>query len=240
MWIWCDCLCAMCVLSGGFCVCVYMSVCMCVTCVRMNVCSIEWKLRVGLVQSGCCICCQQPVETLRLSSDALCLWVNHMNLVNAFVMYMSGGLCVCVCVWSRYMHVCSFEWKPWEGLVLSGCCVRCQQPVEMLRLLSGAPCFMSDSREFGEYHCLFAMYVLSGLCVCVCVCVALSGSLERVLCCLDVASVVSSLSRFCIFCQVPRVLWVIHMNLVNPSLICYVCIEWWTLCVCEVDVYVCM
>ena len=44
-----------------------------------------------------------------------------------------------------------------------------QQPVEMLRFLSGAPCFMSESCEFGECHCLFAMYVLSGgLCVCVC------------------------------------------------------------------------
>ena len=58
------------------------------------------------------------------------------------------------------------------GLVLSGCCVHCQQPVEMLRLLSGAPCFMSESCKFGECHCLFAMYVLSGgLCVCVHVCV---------------------------------------------------------------------
>ena len=56
---------------------------------------------------------------------------------------------------------------------------------------------------------LSCMYVCVCVCVCVyvCVCVcqyvyvALSGSLEWVLCCLDVVSVVRSLSRCCIFSQ---------------------------------------
>ena len=65
------------------------------------------------------------------------------------------------------------------------------------------------------YKCVF---VCAGVCVCVhvrvhvCVCmcvyqyvyVALSGSFEWVLCCLDVASVVSSQSRCFVFSQVPR------------------------------------
>ena len=67
--------------------------------------------------------------------------------------------------------------------MLSGCCVRCQQPVEMLRLKSGTPRFVSE---------------------CIYVYVAVSESFERVLCCLDVASVVSSLSRCCVSSQVPR------------------------------------
>ena len=99
-------------------------------------------------------------------------------------------LCMCVCV-------CSSEWKPWVGLVLSGCFVRCQQPVKMMRLSSGTPCFVSVSVT--AWNCD---------CVCVCVCAVVSESLKWVLCCLDVSSVVSSLSRWCVFRQVPRVSWV--------------------------------
>ena len=39
------------------------------------------------------------------------------------------------------------------GLVLSGCCVHCQQPVKMLRLKSGTPSLRERERE----------------CVCVCI-----------------------------------------------------------------------
>ena len=41
-------------------------------------------------------------------------------------------------------------------------------------------------------------------CECVHVYVAVSESFEKVLCCLDVASVVSSLSRCCVSSQVPQ------------------------------------
>ena len=111
------------------------------------------------------------------------------------------------------MRVCvalrgNFEW------VL--CCLDVASVVSSLSrccVLSGTPCFMNESCDFGELTCVRAMCALGGgLCVCVCksvrarVCVSLSGSLEKVLCCLDVASVVSSLSRCCVFCQVPCVL----------------------------------
>ena len=46
-------------------------------------------------------------------------------------------MCV-LCVHFVVDSVC----KPVHALVLSGCCVHCQQPVE---ILSGAPCFMSES-----------------------------------------------------------------------------------------------
>ena len=81
-------------------------------------------------------------------------------------------MCVCACMYI-HIHVCvalsgSLEW------VL--CCLDVASVVSSLSrccVLSGAPCFMSKSCEFGECHCLFAMYVLlsGGLCVCVCVCV---------------------------------------------------------------------
>ena len=52
------------------------------------------------------------------------------------------------------------------GLVLSGCCVHCQQPAKMLRLMSGTP----NERE-RERECVY-------LCMCVAVCERkpLSGS----------------------------------------------------------------
>ena len=76
------------------------------------------------------------------------------------------------------------------GLVLSGCCVRCQQPVEMFRLKSGTP-------SLRERECVCVrLYVCSSLC---------EKALEWVLCCLDVASVVNSLSRRSVLSQVPRV-----------------------------------
>ena len=155
----------------------------------------------------------------------------------------------CVCL---YTYVCtctrvsSIEWKPWVGLLLSGCCVRCQQPVEILRLLLNAPCFMSESYVNlvnAIAYLLYMYWVVDSVCVCVCVklvcaCVcSIEWSFEWVLCCLDVASVVSSLSRCCVFCQVPCVSWVNHnyVNLVN------VWLQWWTPCVCvRVYMYVCM
>ena len=154
-------------------------------CVCVCVCSSEWKPWVGLVLSGCFVRCQQPVKMMHLSSGTPCF-------VSVSVTAWNCDVYVCACV-----RVCSSEWKPWVGLVLSGCFVRCQQPVKMMRLSSGTLCFVSVSVT--AWNCD---------CVCVCVCAVVSESLEWVLCCLDVASVVSSLSRCLVFRQVPRVLWV--------------------------------
>ena len=76
--------------------------------------------------------------------------------------------------------------------MLSGCCVRCQQPVKMLRLKSGTP----NLRERECVCVCVRLYMCSSLC---------EKALEWVLCCLDVASVVNSLSRCSILSQVPRV-----------------------------------
>ena len=76
--------------------------------------------------------------------------------------------------------------------MLSGCCVHCQQPVKMLRLKSGTPSLRERERE-----CVCVrLYVCSSLC---------EKALEWVLCCLDVASIVNSLSRCSVLSQVPRV-----------------------------------
>ena len=54
--------------------------------------------------------------------------------------------------------------------MLSGCCVRCQQPVKMFRLKSGTPSLRERKRE-RECVCVY-------VCMCVAVCVRkpLSGS----------------------------------------------------------------
>ena len=52
-------------------------------------------------------------------------------------------------------------------LVLSGCCVHCQQPVKMLRLKSGTP-------SLRERVCINFVYVC--MCVAVCVRKPLNGS----------------------------------------------------------------
>ena len=60
------------VLSGGLCVCmcVYMSVCVCVTLsVHMHVSSIESKLRVGLVLSGCSVFIEILESLLKISKS---------------------------------------------------------------------------------------------------------------------------------------------------------------------------
>ena len=81
--------------------------------------------------------------------------------------------------------------------MLSGCCVHRQQPVKTLRLSSGDSDLLSLVTYFSLRHCL-----------CVCerererereIVNVLTG---RGSCCLDVASIVSSLSRRCVFRQV--------------------------------------
>ena len=54
------------------------------------------------------------------------------------------------------------------GLVLSGCCVHCQQPVKMFRLMSGTPSLRERERECESVY----------VCMCVAVCERkpLSGS----------------------------------------------------------------
>ena len=71
------------------------------------------------------------------------------------------------------------------GHVLSGCFVRRQQPVKISCLSSGTP---RSTRERERE--------------CVCINVL---SFVWVMCCLDVSSVVSSLSRCLVFRQAPRV-----------------------------------
>ena len=72
------------------------------------------------------------------------------------------------------------------------------------------------------------------MCV-LCVSVAESESFEWVLCCLDDSSVVSSLSRRCVFSQVPRVLCV------SVSYLCVcVCVSVCVLCVSVSYVCVCV
>ena len=75
------------------------------------------------------------------------------------------------------------------GLVLSGCCIHCQQPVKMLHLMSG-------TQSLRERESVY-------LCMCVAVCERkpLSGSCVV----LNVASTVSSLSRCSVLSQVPGV-----------------------------------
>ena len=68
--------------------------------------------------------------------------------------------------------------------------------------------------------------------MCVCVCVAESESFEWVLCCLDDSSVVSSLSRRCVFSQVPRVLCVSVSYLCVCVSVCVLCVSVSYLCVC--------
>ena len=77
------------------------------------------------------------------------------------------------------------------GLVLSGCCVHCQQPVKMLHLMSGTPRFTRERERECVYVCM---------CVAVCKRKPLSGSCVV----LNVASTVSSLSRCSVLSQVPR------------------------------------
>ena len=56
------------------------------------------------------------------------------------------------------------------GLVLSGCCVHCQQPVKMLRLMSGTPSLRERERKRERE------YVYVCMCVAVCKRKPLSGS----------------------------------------------------------------
>ena len=65
------------------------------------------------------------------------------------------------------------------------------------------------------------------LCMYMYTCVALSGSLEWVLCCLDVtmSSVVSSLSRCCVLCLLSGAPRFMSESCEFGVLICYVCIK---------------
>ena len=105
--------------------------------------------------------------------------------------------------------------------MLSGCCVHRQQPVKTLRLSSGDSDLLSLVIYFSLSQCLcecverkrereivnvltLAYFSLSQ---CLCVCVEREREIVNVLtrcgsCCLDVASIVSSLSRRCVFRQV--------------------------------------
>ena len=70
----------------------------------------------------------------------------------------------------------------------------------MLRLKSGTPSLRERERERERER----------VCVCECVCLYMYSSFcekafEWVLCCLDVASIVNSLSRCSVLSQVPRV-----------------------------------
>ena len=80
--------------------------------------------------------------------------------------------------------------------MLSGCCVHCQQPVKMLRLKSGTPSLRERERERESVCVCVRLYMCSSLC---------EKTLEWVLCCLDVTSIVNSLSRCSVLSQVPRV-----------------------------------
>ena len=129
------------------------------------------------------------------------------------------------------------------GLVLSECCVHCQQPVKMFRLMSGTPSLRERERERECVYVCTCVAVLrekalSGSCVVwmlrplsatcqdvpsyvrypefmreresVCVRMYVCSSLRKkafewVLCCLGVASTVSSLSRCSVLSQVPHV-----------------------------------
>ena len=80
--------------------------------------------------------------------------------------------------------------------MLSGCCVHCQQPVKMLRLKSGTPSLRGRERERESVCVCVRLYMCSSFC---------EKAFEWVLCCLDVASIVNSLSRCSVLSQVPRV-----------------------------------
>ena len=60
------------------------------------------------------------------------------------------------------------------GLELSGCCVHCQQPVKMFRLMSGTPSLQERERERERERESVCMYV--------CVLQFVRESLEWVLC----------------------------------------------------------
>ena len=200
-----------------------------------------WWLMCVLSLLGVCVCVCMCVCTCVCACESVCVCVCVCTYAH-----------VCVCV-RAYARVCLHVYR-YVYVALSGSCA-----VWMLHLLSAA-CrnVMSLVRYPMFYEWIIRIWwvwlcVLSytyNKCVCVCVCVhvcvcvyryvALSGSFEWVLCCLDVASVVSSLSRCCVFSQVPCVLWVNHEDLM--SMIVYVCSllhVWVCVCAC-VHVCVCV
>ena len=62
------------------------------------------------------------------------------------------------------------------SLVLSGCCVHCQQPVKMLRLKSGTPGLRERVRESEKERECVCVCVYACMCVAVCERKPLSGS----------------------------------------------------------------
>ena len=93
---------------------------------------------------------------------------DKVSLVEKPGVVASAVSSLCVCMWQLLRE------SLWVGLVLSGCCVHCQQPVKMLRLKSGTPSLRERERERERERVCVCVYV----CICVAVFVRkpLSGS----------------------------------------------------------------